>query len=141
MTRNSNLLAGFVLAGLLTTDLAAGTKTAAPKGTTADVLFSLSGNEQDFRTGLDVLAKAEVAADVAAAKHRGDKRLIGIFGYALEIPGRETSSTTLPAGYSVTPIKGTSDAITSPTQERFQSRLRKYAALYNKGLLEGAAEQ
>jgi hypothetical protein len=102
--------------------------------TTTSVLFSIEGSQDDWKAGISALQRADVSKDILQAVQAKDHRLIGIYGYALEIPGVEHP---IPTGYIVTPIKGTSDFIASETQGRFQDLLHKYAEAYNRGVIAG----
>jgi hypothetical protein len=98
---------------------------------TTTVLFSLS-EEADYRRGIEALEAANVDRDVEAAIKIGDRRLIGMSGYTLVVPGADKNAYS-PA--DVVTVKGTSDSIQSPAQERFQALLKTYAAAYNKAML------
>jgi hypothetical protein len=86
--------------------MSSATRPAAARPTTADVLFSLSGSQQDFEHGIRALQAADATADAAEAQHGNDHRLIGMMGYALVVPGMDPlSADDPPPGYTVVPIK------------------------------------
>jgi hypothetical protein len=131
---------GALLGAVLITQLAcqSGTQPSADEArpTTAETLFALSGSPQDYEVGIRALEAADLAYDVAEAKRSNDRRLIGMMGYGLIVPGVDPAfAQTPPPGYVVVAINGTSDNIRSDAQARFQSLLVQYAAAYNKALL------
>jgi hypothetical protein len=103
--------------------------------TVAALLFSLDGSKTAMREAIVALEAADVEADVRIASQRGDRRLVALYGYALEIPGIASQGDALPAGYEAVPVKGTSDFIRSRIQGRFQELIRAYATTYNAGVL------
>lgn len=107
--------------------------------TVAAILFSLDGSEKAMREAIGALERADVDADIRAASLRSDRRLLGLYGYALEIPALAADADGPPAGYVVVPVKGTSDFIRSPVQARFQELVRAYAVVYNGGILASGA--
>jgi len=112
----------------------------AKAGTIAELLFSLDGTETQMKVAIDALARSDVARDVGTAKRRGERRLIGLYGYAVEIPGVDENGGGPPNGYITVLIKGTSDFIRTETQARFQQLVREYAEKYNSGLLGLSSE-
>ena len=136
MTRSFGALLGAVLITQLACQSSSQPDDVRP--TTAETLFALQGSPQDLEAGIRALESADVAFDIAEAKRSNDRRLIGMMGFALIVPGLDPSAAQQPPpGYVVVPIKGTSDDIRSETQARFQSLLFEYARVYNKGLLGG----
>jgi hypothetical protein len=101
---------------------------------TATLLFSLEGSEADYQTGIKALLRGRIHDDVMIAIHNQDRRLIGIHGYALEVPGLEGD---VPTGFTIVPIQGTSDVVYEGAQSRFQDLLYPYAKAYNSGVLSG----
>lgn len=58
------------------------------KGTTvAALLLSLDGSKTAMREAVVALETADVGADVRIALQRGDRRVVALYGYAVEIPG------------------------------------------------------
>jgi hypothetical protein len=107
-----------------------------PKRTTADLLFSLKEPRIDYVALVKALRAADVDADVKEAVRRKDRRLIGVVGYALVVPGvQDGSPHKVPAPFRAVAIEGTSDFLESDAQEQFQRLLTKYAERYNQGLL------
>ena len=102
---------------------------------TAELLFSLEGSDSDYEAGIRALLDAKIHRDVAIAAQRNDRRLIGVQGYALSVPGFEGA---LPSGFTVVTIKGTSDVVNSDAQSRFQKMLYSYAKTYNTELVRAS---
>ena len=114
--------------------------TPSPKQTTAEYLFSLRDPHVDYSAAIKRLQHADAPDDAREALRRKDRRLVGVMGYALIVPGApDRSPYGLPAGYRAIPIQGTSDYIESREQGTFQKRLTAYAETYNTALL--AAQQ
>ena len=89
----------------------------------------------DFAAGVKALRRANVANDIAIALRTGDRRLIGIWGYALDVPGIEMIGGEGPQGFSVVPIAGTSDSMEGLMQGEFQRLLYQYAEKYNRSVV------
>ncbi len=107
----------------------------APKvRTTMSELLELRATERDFRHGIEVLKKADAIADASRARAAGDRRLIGLYGYSVEIPGLKGSEP--PNSFTVVPLPATRDMIRSQAQDRFQSLVRSYAERYNQSLIQ-----
>jgi hypothetical protein len=102
--------------------------------TTAKFLFSLTEKTTNYGVGIKALKRADVARDIAVALRTGDRRLIGIMGYALVVPGIEMRNGAGPQGCPIVTIAGTSDAILSREQAKFQRLLRRCAEEYNRGV-------
>ena len=107
-----------------------------PVKTTAERLFALRPpySYDDAAKWLDT---ANVDREVKKARSRNDRRLIGIRGYTLIVPGvTNRDPNNVPPGYRVVAIEGTSDALEGRGQDRFQEKLVWFAERYNSGLLE-----
>jgi hypothetical protein len=105
-------------------------------GHAVPLLFNLDGSEESLRRGIEVLKRARPNHEVRAALARVDRRLIGVRGYALSVPGVDDfASGLLSWRYEVVAIEGTSDFIASPVQQEFQTLLTAFAREYNRGLL------
>jgi hypothetical protein len=129
------LLACSVAAALAT---AMGAATDAPpvKARTIDALVALKGGAEGQTAGIKVLEAANVAADIADAKLKRDRRLIGFVVNQLFVPGLDPAARNQPPrGYTVVRIMGTSDDIEPGAQQRFMTMLSAYAREYNQGLL------
>jgi hypothetical protein len=77
--------------------------------------------------------------DALGAYHRGDLRLLGVYGYGLYVPGVEESDPACDAhmeAHGVRGIAGTSDAIRASTQWWFQQKATIYVTKYNAVLWE-----
>jgi hypothetical protein len=119
------------------------TKKTAERRATVDVLFSLQASNTDYELGIRALEAANLDFDIATAVRRRDRRLIGMMGYSLEVPGVDgVPPGGPPPGYRIIIVKGTSDAGSGP-KARCESLLSRYAERYNKTLLKrgSAAEQ
>lgn len=103
--------------------------------TTAWLLFSLDGSDAAMREAIGSLEHADPIKDAEAAHNAGDRRLLALYGYALEIPGLSNGRREEARRYKVVPVEGTSDFIRSESQARFQELLRKYAQEYNSSVL------
>jgi len=65
----------------------------------------------------------------------GDRRLIGLYGYALYCPGITNLTPDEIQQHGVRPIKGTSDCIMGAEHQRLTQSATDYATRYNKALL------
>ena len=81
---------------------------------------------------LDIL---NAASDAQAALRRGDKRLVGVNGYALTVPGTDLPTDLVARRYGVRAIEGTSDN----GEHDLNQAARVYATLYNQALLRRIA--
>ncbi len=81
------------------------------------------------------LERADPARDLQAALLRGDKRFVGVMGFALEVPGVEDYYEHYKS-YGVRVIEGTSDFIENDDIRRLNELAYKYALRYNRLLLE-----
>ena len=79
------------------------------------------------------LSHADARRDVATALKRGDKRFIGVYGVASEVPG--VSDSGLVHRFGVRFIEGTSDVRPTPESRRLNTLARDYALRYNQLLL------
>ena len=84
--------------------------------------------------GLPVLSVASASNDAARASKVGNKKLLAVRGYSLEIPGVSDVSEAKKK-YGVSIIPGTSDAITNKTCGKLNQMASAYAANYNKAIL------
>jgi hypothetical protein len=74
--------------------------------------------------------QAEGDARVSIA--RNDHRLVGVYGYATEVPGATPMDEER---LGVRFIEGTSDMPASAAESEFNTRARQYAARYNTVIL------
>jgi hypothetical protein len=80
-------------------------------------------------------------ARVAAAEdaQHGDAHLLGVYGYASELPGLDgQQSDNLPSNFRVGMLPCTSDGPVSVRHAALNDRARAYAAAYNKATLSAA---
>ena len=106
----------------------------------ASVVLLAAGGEVLAREGDPV---AELRAFIAvpvkdrleSALAAPDLRFLGVYGYALEVPGVPKSETGRISKYGVLPIPGTSDALASEEHGTLNDEAREYAAQYNALLL------
>jgi hypothetical protein len=107
-----------------------------PVKTTAERLFALRA-PYSYDEAAKWLDTADVGREVKRARTRNDRRLIGIRGYTLIVPGvTNRDPNSVPPGFSVVAIEGTSDSLEGGGQDRFQEKLMWFAERYNSGLLE-----
>ncbi len=105
-----------------------------PPSRTAVMLLKQKISDDDFIQAIAILESADVDADVALAVKNADRRLFGVGRTVLDAPGIPDRAT-LPQGYRVVAVAGTSDNPGSKYQQRFQMLSRIYAAKYNPLLL------
>ena len=86
--------------------------------------------------GLEWLTDADPARDLEVAWDRGDRRFIGVYGYAAYIPGVPESASRRLTEQGVRYLEGTSDAIESRAHGHAVARATEYARRYNELLLE-----
>jgi hypothetical protein len=101
---------------------------------TAIMLLKQKISDNDFTQAIAILESADVDADVSLAVKNGDRRLYGVGRTVLDAPGIPDRAS-LPQGYRVVAVAGTSDNPGSKYQQRFQMLSRIYAAKYNPLLL------
>ncbi len=76
---------------------------------------------------------AESDARVAVA--HGDRRLLAVYGYTIEVPGVRTAVTELKARYGLRMLEGTSDSYQSPGDQKLNENARRYASIYNRTVI------
>lgn len=84
-------------------------------------------------SGLD---PAKAAEDARRAKSSGDVRLLGVHGYGDEVPGVAGDAGAIARTHGVRMIEGTSDAVVSKRCSALNINAHKYAAKYNKVILQ-----
>jgi hypothetical protein len=84
------------------------------------------------------IANAESAAKSAVAQ--GDRRLLAIRGYTIEIPGVRGETTALRAKYGIRMLEGTSDAYENQNSQQINENARKYASIYNRVVIAESAK-
>lgn len=94
-------------------------------------LTSNSGGEQKLRW----LYSANPQRDLKEALSRGDRRFIGVYGFAPTVPGIGPENP-LCKRYGVRYLEGTSDAITSEEDYKLNDLAEKYAEKYNLLLVQ-----
>lgn len=79
-------------------------------------------------------------SEAKAALARGDRRLLAVQGYSTTLPGVDdaTFMATMDRGDFVI-IDDTTDYIETQEQARFKERAEKYAAQYNRYIVEQGA--
>ncbi len=85
----------------------------------------------ELRSFISVPVDARLDAALAARDHR----FLGVYGYALEVPGVPQSESARISSNGVLAIPGTSDALVSEEHGGLNERARAYAAEYNTLLL------
>ena len=89
-----------------------------------------------LKTELAALNVDHPVADMEKNFAGGDKRFIGIYGYALSCPGVPDEAHDLTVTHGIKPIHGTSDALESPEYAALQEKAMSYARTYNQALLK-----
>lgn len=82
---------------------------------------------------LEQMDTADAKADVADSWALSDYRFVGVYGLGLSVTGIDESHREK---YGAKPIRGTSDCYRSNEQARLQEKAVKYAAEYNRLMLE-----
>jgi hypothetical protein len=100
----------------------------------------LLASEDDPVAELRAFIAVPVKDRLESALEAGDLRFLGVYGYALEVPGVSNSETDRISKNGVLPIPGTSDALVSEEHGALNDEAREYAAQYN-GLLLGHVKQ
>ena len=88
----------------------------------------------EVRFSLDALEPARAEADARAAISQGDEHLLGVYGYAAEVPGTTDDATS----FDVLMIEDTSDYLRDKAHVRFNDRAVAYASAYNRVILAEA---
>jgi len=70
------------------------------------------------------------------AMTKRDNRLLGVYGFALMVPGVPDSTAKVWSTSEVLPIPGTSDVHGSGLEGKFNAEARSYAERYNAMLLK-----
>jgi hypothetical protein len=106
------------------------------------VLSIAADIKNDDTMKVEQVAKLKVDAAVADAKAavaRGDRRLLAVYGIALEVPGVDADVATLRQQYGLRILEGTSDAIKGPQDRLFNDNARSYAKRYNNSIVSANA--
>jgi hypothetical protein len=69
------------------------------------------------------------------AKDAGDNRLLGVYGYSVELPGVRGDIEKLTRVHGVRMIEGPGDALKSKMCEALNNNIILYAKLYNERIL------
>jgi len=77
--------------------------------------------------------------DARQAIEQGDRRLLAVAGFSLEVPGAGMTVSEAESQYGLREIEGTGDMLTYPGQATANSTARTYAERYNRVMLEAAA--
>ena len=89
-----------------------------------------------FETQIATLANADVAADVAKALVKGDRRFLMNVGFGGSIPGVTNWSAEMREKYGTRILDGTGDMVFDSKQEEFRKVADEYAEKYNQLLME-----
>ena len=85
------------------------------------------------------LRKLRIENAVSDARKSADSkdfRLLGVRGFALEVPGvQEDNPLVIQSTYGIKIIEGTSDVVTGPEQEQLNANARTYAEKYNQTIV------
>jgi hypothetical protein len=101
----------------------------------ADSTPSLTAS--DYARAADSLDKADAANHALAAVGNGDRRLLGVQGYSLVIPGvpaQRMEEYTRRLGVRL--LKGTSDSWQNEEHKAYNVAAGRYADRYNRALLQ-----
>jgi hypothetical protein len=98
---------------------------------------SLARDQRSDVEQMQWLWRADAQRDLFAALARGDKRFVGVYGVASEVPG--VTDSRLVRRFGVRFIDGTSDVRATPESRRLNILARDYARRYNKLLLRHVA--
>ncbi|WP_424683379.1 hypothetical protein [Frateuria sp. YIM B11624] len=88
------------------------------------------------RSGLAELRKLKVPraeTDAISAYRSGDYRLLGVYGFAFEVPAYRGDPYAHPEAIRV--LAGTGDAYCNAEEEQLNANARAYAKRYNKAML------
>ena len=85
----------------------------------------------EVRLALDALDPRRAEADARAAINNGDLHLLGVYGYAAEVPGATDDATAL----DVLMIEDTGDFMRDKDHAAFNDRAQAYALAYNRVVL------
>jgi hypothetical protein len=88
---------------------------------------------------LKSLSPFHAAEEAQYAFANGDRRLIGVYGMALEVP--ELAGNPDNYRYGIRPLEGTGDTICSDEERRLNDSARKYAQQYNSEMLSLVAKK
>jgi hypothetical protein len=83
---------------------------------------------------LEAFINVPVQERLAQARVAGDQRFLGVYDYALSIPGGPDNGSAA-GGRGVLPIPGTSDTPRSERESELNAKARAYALRYNELLL------
>jgi hypothetical protein len=101
----------------------------------------LLASDDDAVAELRAFIAVPVNHRLESALAKGDVRFLGVYGYALEVPGVPKSETDRISTNGVLPIPGTSDALVSEEHGTLNDEAREYAAQYNRLLLGHVAQR
>jgi|SRR5438876_2681628 len=99
--------------------------------------LSYAQSGDDALTELRRLKSADPVADADRAVSAGDTRLLGLAGFALEVPGASERDRRQ---LGVREIRGTTDVFDSVEHLQLQELARGYAERYNRRVLQRAAK-
>lgn len=85
--------------------------------------------------GLPNLDPATAEADAKHALAAHDSHLLGVNGYATELPGVDDRDAEMARKIGVKTIPGTSDAPAGPVCAKRNAKARRYAEIYNRTIL------
>lgn len=85
---------------------------------------------------LKSLNVSQAATDADHAYASGDRKLLGVYGYALEVPGLSGNPDNY--RYGIRPLDGTSDTACDDQERSLNSNARAYAKKYNEEILSQA---
>lgn len=78
---------------------------------------------------------SNATADAKQAVARGDRRLLSVHGFAIEVPGVKGGIAELQAKYGLHEIEGTSDATKDVRDRQLNDNARSYATKYNQTII------
>jgi hypothetical protein len=95
----------------------------------------------DAYMAVDQVAKLNpdtAEADAQAAIGRGDRRLLAVYGFTVEVPGATEKVPVLREKYGLRILQGTGDAIKDPRDQALNKMARQYAKKYNQIIMSQA---
>lgn len=98
-------------------------------------VVSADDKSTDAAMAVDQVAKLNVdtaEADAKAAIARGDRRLLAVYGFTVEVPGSKENVAILRDKYGLRVLEGTGDAIKGPQDQVLNKNARQYARKYNQ---------
>lgn len=91
-----------------------------------------------MKISLEELRNRNPEAEAKAALEQGDRRLVGVRSFSLQVPGSGMELSEAERHFGVVAIEKTIEYINAPDKDEYQDLSRKYAIQYNRYILEHA---